>query len=107
MLKADPYGYFCELRPNTASLVYNINNYVWDDEDWMLDRDLKQSNGKNYDGCPINIYELHLGSWIRKERKFDDNGKEIVGSEFYNYKEIRVGCAPTGVGYGAPAACPP
>ena len=90
MLKADPYGFFSELRPDNASLVYDLKNYVWDDEDWLFDRDLKQCDGKNYDGCPINIYELHLGSWIRKERKFDENGEEIAGSEFYNYKEIAV-----------------
>jgi 1,4-alpha-glucan branching enzyme len=58
--KTDPYANFCELRPGTAALVYDINRHTWGDAGWM------DSRGKNnpLDG-PINIYELHAGSWRR------------------------------------------
>ena len=83
MLKADPYGTYGELRPNNASIVWDINRYQWNDETWMKER-AKSDNKKK----PMSIYEMHLGSWIRKPVAVDDDGKEIVGSEFYNYREI-------------------
>lgn len=83
MLKADPYGNYAELRPNTASVVWDIYNFKWTDDRWMNARIKDSSKAK-----PMAIYELHLGSWIRKPISVDENGKEIVGSEFYNYREI-------------------
>lgn len=83
MLKADPYGNYAELRPNTASVVWDIDNFKWTDDRWMNARIKDSSKAK-----PMAIYELHLGSWIRKPISVDENGKEIVGSEFYNYREI-------------------
>jgi len=62
LLKSDPYGNFAELRPNTASFVYDINGYHWNDKKWMDDR----INKNPLDG-PMNIYELHMGSWDRAE----------------------------------------
>ncbi|MCL2836575.1 MAG: 1,4-alpha-glucan branching enzyme, partial [Defluviitaleaceae bacterium] len=59
-MKSDPYARFCELRPSTNSLVFDIEGYEWGDNDWM---DHRKSNNP-LDG-PINIYELHLGSWKR------------------------------------------
>ncbi|MDR2903384.1 MAG: 1,4-alpha-glucan branching protein GlgB, partial [Clostridiales bacterium] len=56
--KSDPYGFFAELRPSTTSLVYDIDQYQWKDQKWMKSRAAKQP----LDG-PINIYELHPGSW--------------------------------------------
>jgi len=88
MLKSDPYANYSQLRPESASIVVNINGYNWTDEDWMDSRDIYQSNGKNYDGNPMNIYEVHLGSWIRKEPQIDDDGKPVPGSEFYNYRDL-------------------
>ncbi|WP_432667267.1 1,4-alpha-glucan branching protein GlgB [Wukongibacter baidiensis] len=70
LLKADPYAYYSEVRPNTASRVFSLDEYKWNDDEWM------QEKKSIYEG-PINIYELHLGSWKRKE-----NG------DFYNYREI-------------------
>ena len=59
--KADPYGFASELRPDTASIVCDLGQYQWGDAAWMAERaqgdPLKQ---------PMNIYELHLGSWKRK-----------------------------------------
>ncbi len=83
MLKADPYANYAELRPNTASVVWDIGNYQWQDKEWMDKRAAKeQLTG------PMAIYEVHLGSWKRKELEKDDKGNDIVGSEFYNYREI-------------------
>ena len=59
-LKADPYAFASELRPNTASRLYDLDGYTWGDRQWM------QSRAKwNPYRSPINIYEMHLGSWRR------------------------------------------
>jgi len=83
MLKADPYGNYAELRPNTASVVWDINQFQWSDDAWMKARRENESKSK-----PVSIYEMHLGSWIRKPVAEDKEGKPIIGSEFYNYREI-------------------
>ena len=83
MLKADPYANYAELRPNNASIVWDTNRFAWTDDAWMEKR--AKTNSKD---LPMSIYELHLGSWIRKELGVDENGQEVVGSEFYNYREI-------------------
>lgn len=59
--KSDPVGFAAEMRPNTASVVWNIDKHVWGDADWVEKRPL--INALN---APINVYELHLGSWKRK-----------------------------------------
>lgn len=82
-LKADPYANYAELRPNTASVVWDLNQYEWNDREWM-DRRAKTDTKTN----PMSIYEVHLGSWMRKPIAVDDTGSEIAGSEFYNYREI-------------------
>ena len=61
-LRADPYGFESELRPNNASMLYNLSCYDWGDQKWMEERarhDLYHS--------PMNIYEMHLGTWRRGE----------------------------------------
>lgn len=75
VLKTDPYGFSAELRPATASIVYDIENFKWNDAAWMEKR--KKSSMKKE---PMSIYELHLGSW-RKPNIEGDNA-------FYNYREI-------------------
>ena len=85
MLKADPYGNYCELRPNNASVVWDLNQYQWNDKDWMEKRAKLDTKDK-----PVNIYEVHLGSWIRKPTAVNEDGSDVVGSEFYNYREIAV-----------------
>jgi 1,4-alpha-glucan branching enzyme len=72
-LKSDPYAYATEVRPKTASLVYNIEDFGWDDQSWMEQREEKQSFRK-----PISIYEVHLASWRRK-------GKN---NEYLTYREL-------------------
>ena len=61
-LKADPYAFFSELRPQTASRIYDLDGYVWADSDWMIKRE-----AWNPFTSPVNIYEMHLGSWKRGE----------------------------------------
>ncbi len=70
--KSDPYGFFCELRPQTASIVYDIDQYQWNDEGWMAARAQTDPLAQ-----PINIYELHLGSWRRGD-----------GDKFLSYREL-------------------
>jgi 1,4-alpha-glucan branching enzyme len=59
-LKADPFAFYSEVRPKTASVVYDINRYQWHDQEWMSSRTHSQSLTS-----PISIYEVHLGSWRR------------------------------------------
>ncbi|PNR95754.1 1,4-alpha-glucan branching protein GlgB [Petrotoga sp. 9PWA.NaAc.5.4] len=73
LLKTDPYGTFFEVRPKTAAIVYDIENkYKWNDSKWMEER-----KNKNWFEEPMSIYEVHLGSWARK----DEN-------EFLSYIEL-------------------
>jgi len=72
-LKADPYGYFAQLRPETASTVYDIDTYKWKDDDFVSKR--AEYNAKDK---PFSVYEIHLGSF----KKPDD------GREFFNYREL-------------------
>ncbi len=62
--KADPFATFCELPPATASRVWNLD-YAWHDAAWMSSR-----AARNGLGAPMSIYELHVGSWRRKDGKF-------------------------------------
>ena len=58
--KADPFGFAAEIRPHTASRVWNLNSFSWQDSEWMANR------GKNNSlDSAISIYEMHLGSWRR------------------------------------------
>ena len=63
--KSDPYAIRSELRPNTASVVTKIENYLWKDKDWIKKRDKA-----NVYESPINIYEVHLGSWKTKDGEY-------------------------------------
>jgi len=58
LLKADPYAFYSEIRPKTASIVQNITRYEWHDQEWMSERPRRQSLS-----APLSIYEVHLGSW--------------------------------------------
>ncbi|HSQ33278.1 MAG TPA: 1,4-alpha-glucan branching protein GlgB, partial [Peptostreptococcaceae bacterium] len=71
-LKSDPYAFFSELRPNTASIVYDLEKYKWNDKKWQ-----SRKIDENINQMPMNIYEVHLGSWKRKW----DGG-------FFSYEEL-------------------
>ena len=58
--KADPYGFAAEIRPQTASRVWDLSGYDWGDDEWMAVR-----AKKNAANAPISTYEVHLGSWMR------------------------------------------
>jgi len=73
-LKADPYGFYSELRPGTASIVWDIDKYKWNDEEW-----LRQRRQTNWLERPISIYEVHLGSWMRVPEE---------GNRFLTYQEL-------------------
>ncbi|MFW5971923.1 MAG: 1,4-alpha-glucan branching protein GlgB [Bacillota bacterium] len=72
VLKADPYAFYSELRPKTASIVYPLDNYQWNDENWEQEK-------REYDPYkePLSIYEVHLGTWKRKE-----------DGSLYTYREL-------------------
>ncbi len=72
--KSDPYGFAAEVRPRTASIVWEITRFTWDDADWMSRRPERQALDR-----PMAIYEVHLGSWKRKGDQ---------GGEFLGYREL-------------------
>ncbi|WP_283695331.1 1,4-alpha-glucan branching protein GlgB [Clostridium perfringens] len=63
--KADSYAFKSELRPNTASVLTKIKSFRWGDKRWLNKREKEGLDNK-----PMNIYELHLGSWKRKDGEF-------------------------------------
>ncbi|WP_415407880.1 1,4-alpha-glucan branching protein GlgB [Sulfurovum sp. CS9] len=77
--KADPYAFYAEVAPSSASRVWDINNYKWNDKAWMRSRRKKNSHK-----APVSIYEVHLGSWQRKVEE---------GNRFLNYTEAAIALA--------------
>ena len=72
LMKADPYAFHAQTRPGQASVVYDIENYSWDDSEWFNKR-----KENNISSSPMNIYEIHAGSW----RKYPDGN-------FFNYQKL-------------------
>ena len=72
ILKSDPYAFHSETPPDNASIVFNIDEYAWNDSNWF-------ENRKNKDKLkePMNIYEIHAGSW----RRYPDGN-------YFNYRKI-------------------
>lgn len=58
--KSDPYGFASQMRPANASIVSDLSDYAWHDEEWMSSRETQ-----DFQSVPINIYEVHLGSWMQ------------------------------------------
>ena len=71
--KSDPIGFAAELRPNTASIVWDLSRYEWGDQPWIRRRGEAQA----FD-APISIYEVHLGSWKRSPE----------GNGFLSYRDL-------------------
>ncbi len=65
LIKSDPFAYAFEKRPSTASIVANVSEFAWDDEDWLQKR-----RHQNWLASPINIYEVHTGSWKKRHGEF-------------------------------------
>ena len=76
--KADPYAFHAETRPGTSSKLYTIDGYQWGDGAWLEHRHSHQVYS-----APLNIYEVHLGSWRRRE-----NG------DFIDYRDLARQLAP-------------
>lgn len=90
MEHCDPYGFGMELRPAFASIIRDMDTYRFHDAKWMKNRSVCQ-------GSPLNIYEVHLGSW-RTKPVFDEQGNPLtpeeiaesnrVAESWYTYKEV-------------------
>lgn len=72
--RSDPFAFYSEVRPKNASIIYDIDSYSWSDDAWLSSRD------KNYEK-PMNIYEMHFGSWRIKEGRTQTD-------RFYTYAEM-------------------
>ena len=72
--KTDPYAFYFERRPKTGAIVYDINQYLWRDEEWM-----ERRASKHWLGAPLSIYEVHLGSWMRAPEE---------GDRYLTYREL-------------------
>jgi 1,4-alpha-glucan branching enzyme len=72
LLKSDPYGFYSEIRPNTASIVYSLDGFTWNDHEWKLRKTKKPVYSE-----PVMIYEVHAGSWKKKQ-----------DGRFYTYREM-------------------
>ena len=79
-LKADPYAFYMEQSPGTASIVHDINSYDWSDSGWFAGQ-----AARNRRDAPISIYEVHLGSWRRKPED---------GNRALNYHELAESLIP-------------
>ena len=83
--KADPYAFFAETRPKSASIIHELN-FKWDDEKWIDERDHTSHFDK-----PKNIYEVHLGSWKQHAKKNKDDRSE---QHFLTYKQLEKQLVP-------------
>jgi 1,4-alpha-glucan branching enzyme len=83
--KADPFGFYFEVRPKSATIVYDINKFQWTDDEWMSER-----GKKNWLKSPISIYEVHPGSWRRvpEENYRFLTYRELAGSLIPYVKEM-------------------
>jgi 1,4-alpha-glucan branching enzyme len=72
--KADPCGFAAEIRPHTASKVWELSEYAWRDDKWLSERGRSRALG-----APISIYEMHLGSWKRVPEE---------GNRWLSYREL-------------------
>jgi 1,4-alpha-glucan branching enzyme len=87
VVKADPYAFATEMRPNTASRVWDLGGHAWGDADWMT----RRGRAHTVD-APISIYEVHLGSWMRVPNE---------GNRWLTYRELadKLGAYVQSLGY--------
>ena len=90
-LKADPYAFYSELAPNTASKVYKFRKFKWSDNEFLANK----SKLPNHHNLPMNVYEVNLTSFMRKENGELYSAKELakilvpyVKKMGYNYVEF-------------------
>ncbi|MBQ7942678.1 MAG: 1,4-alpha-glucan branching protein GlgB [Lachnospiraceae bacterium] len=75
LYKADPYANYAEMRPGTASRIYDLNHFKWSDAAWLKAREEKDMNKE-----PMAIYECHIGSWMKHPDGTEDG--------FYTYRQF-------------------
>ncbi len=78
ILKADPYAFYAERRPNTASMFFDIDKYEWNDSEWITNKQPVYER-------PMNVYEVHVGSW--KKHNFGEG-------ESFSYRELAEDLVP-------------
>ncbi len=90
IMKSDPFAFFAQVRPHTASVIYDLNGYRWNDDAWLARRAAADSLKE-----PMNIYEVHLGSWKRNEdgsffsyRQFADELTAYVTDMHYTHVQL-------------------
>ena len=78
--KADPFAFFAEVAPNTASIIWD-HHYKWNDKNWLANRKKQAAKPK-----PYSVYEVHIGSW---KRNFEDGNRSLsyreLAKELVNY----------------------
>jgi 1,4-alpha-glucan branching enzyme len=106
--KSDPMGFYQEIRPQTASIVANLEDYAWQDEAWLAQR-----RHRDILNSPISVYEVHLGSWCHGSAQHpaqNPDGTEAPmapvsgykpGARFLTYRELAQTLIPyvKGLGY--------
>jgi len=75
LFKADPYANYAQLRPETASVITNLDQFKWSDSNWI-----QKKMNEDHLKVPLSIYEVHIGSWKKKNDGTQDG--------FYNYREM-------------------
>lgn len=90
MLKADPYAFYAEIPAGTASRTADLTSHTWKDKKWLTAR-----KKRDFLASPLNIFEVHLGSWKRHADGLDGNGPggdtpETMGGSFLTYDELSV-----------------
>lgn len=93
-LKADPFAFYSEVRPNTASKVWDISGFEWTDAEYM-----KKRPKKDVFRSPMSIYEMNIGSWRTKEgyafasiREVADELAEYLSEMGYTHVELMPVC---------------
>ncbi|WKY47818.1 1,4-alpha-glucan branching protein GlgB [Eubacteriaceae bacterium ES3] len=81
--KADPYAFFSEHKPKTASIIHNLNQYQWQDERWLTSR-----ANKNVLSESMNIYEVHPGSFMRDDENQLLNYRDLAQKLVPHIKEM-------------------
>jgi 1,4-alpha-glucan branching enzyme len=71
--KADPYGFWAQKPPETASVVYDLAQYEWSDQEWM-----ERRAATNWLEAPVSIYEVHLESWLHKDHRTPLTYRELA-----------------------------
>ena len=82
LYKADPYGFWAQVPPETASRTFSLDGYAWKDGTWMRSRSRGDHMKK-----PLNIYEVHLGSW-KRHPSGEEGEMDANGGDYYTYDEL-------------------